>query len=247
MDGGSSARVQSEYEQLLTRLEVARETEVLEQALAAAQERLGMDASYLTTIDSRNQTIHAMVGDADIVNRYQGTVFALEQTYCMRMLSGQIPNAVPDTEAEAAISDLDASREFHAYVGVPVRLSAMSGRTNSDVLVLGAVIPVDQTYCARMLKGEIPNIVPDVSAEPGLRNVTAIRNIGAYIGVPVELSDGRVHGSLCCASNEPRPELGEPELRFMQVLAAIVAARLERAQGSMVRLAKRFAAARPDA
>ena len=47
--------------------------------------------------------------------------------------------------------------------------------------------------------------------------------------------------------NEPRPEPGEPELRFMQVLAAIVATRLERALGSMVRLAKRFAAAQPGA
>src|ERR1700733_13514517 len=119
MDGGSSAGVPSEYEQLLDRLEAARETEVVEQALAAAQERLGMDASYLTTIDSQNQTIHAMVGDADIVDRYQGTVFPVEQPYCMRMLSGQTPNAVPDTQAEAAISELDASRKFRAYVGVP--------------------------------------------------------------------------------------------------------------------------------
>ena len=74
-------------------------------------------------------------------------------------------------------------------------------------LVEGAVIPVEQTYCARMLSGEIPNIVSDVSAEPALRKMTVIRNIGAYIGVPVQLSDGRVHGSLCCASNEPQPTI----------------------------------------
>jgi GAF domain-containing protein len=176
------AGVPSEYADAVRQIRAARENDVVERALSAAREQLGMDAAYIATVDAREQTIEAM-----------------------------------------------------------------SGRTNSDVLVEGAVLPVDQTYCARMLKGEIPNIVPDTSAEPGLRNVTAIRNIGAYIGVPVQLSDGRVHGSLCCASNEPRPELGESELRFMHVLAAIVAARLERAQGSMVRLAKRFAAARPDA
>ena len=49
-----------------------------------------------------------------------------------------------------------------------------------------------------------------------------IRDIGSYIGVPVKLSDGRVHGSLCWASKGPRPDLGEPELRFMEVLAGIV-------------------------
>jgi GAF domain-containing protein len=176
------AGVSSEFAEALREIRAARESDVVERALGAAREQLGMDAAYIATVDAREQTIEAM-----------------------------------------------------------------SGRTKSDVLVVGAVIPVDQTYCARMLKGEIPNIVPDTAAEPALRNVTAIRNIGAYIGVPVQLSDGSVHGSLCCASNEPRPDLGEPELRFMQVLAGIVAARLERAQGSMVRLAKRFAAARPDA
>jgi GAF domain-containing protein len=77
--------------------------------------------------------------------------------------------------------------------------------------------------------------------------MTVIRNIGAYIGVPVQLADGRVHGTLCCASNDPRPALGEAELRFMYVLADIVAARVERAHGSMVRLAKRFASAPPSA
>jgi GAF domain-containing protein len=160
----------SEYAAALRKIRAARETDIIDQALSAAREQLGMDAAYIATVDSREQTIEAMVGE-----------------------------------------------------------------TNAEALVEGAVIPVEQTYCARMLKGEIPNIVPDTSAEPALRNMTIIRNIGAYIGVPVELSDGTVHGTLCCASNEPRAGLGEPELRFMHVLAGIVASRVERAHGSMVR------------
>jgi GAF domain-containing protein len=174
------AGASQEYAAAVRQIKDARESDVVEKALNAARERLGMDAAYIATVDSRAQTIEVMVGE-----------------------------------------------------------------TNADALVEGAVIPVDQTYCARMLTGEIPHIVPDVSAEPGLRNVTVIRDIGSYIGVPVKLADGRVHGSLCCASNGPRPDLGEPELRFMEVLAGIVAARLDRAHGSMVRLAKRFAQSDP--
>jgi GAF domain-containing protein len=169
-----------DYADAVRQIRDARESDVVERALSAAREELGMDAAYIATVDAREQTIEAMVG-----------------------------------------------------------------KTNSEALVEGAVIPVDQTYCARMLTGEIPNIVPDVGAEAGLRNVTVIRNIGAYIGVPVKLADGRVHGSLCCASNGPRPDLGERELRFMEVLAGIVGARLDRAHGSMVRLAKRFAQSEP--
>lgn len=347
-------RAPAEYADALRRLEAARESDAIEQALVAARERLGMDAAYLTTVDDRSQTIDAVVAEQDLVDRFQGLVLPLEQTYCVRMLNDEVPNVVPDTHACSPLRDLVVTREFASYVGVPVTLSdgqvhgtfccvarerrpdlgddelrfmqvlagivatrierargeearlterfsrsapsepevpsqyadairqikaaregdiieralsaarerlgmdaayiatvdarqqtieAMVGTTNADALVEGAVIPVDQTYCARMLKGEIPNIVPDVSAEPALRKVTVVRNIGSYIGVPVRLSDGRVHGSLCCASNEPSPDLGEPELRFMRVLADIVAAQIERTQGSMVRLTRRLAGA----
>src|ERR1700753_162154 len=67
----------SEYAELAEKLEAAQEAEVVEQALAAAQQHLGMDASYITTIDSRHQSIHAIVADADTAARYQGTVFPL--------------------------------------------------------------------------------------------------------------------------------------------------------------------------
>jgi GAF domain-containing protein len=101
---------------------------------------------------------------------------------------------------------------------------------------------MDAAYIATV---DSRKLVADTSAEPALRKMTIIRNIGAYIGVPVTLSDGRVHGSPCCASNEPRGDLGESELQFMRVLADIVAARVERVHGSMVRLTKRFAAGSP--
>jgi GAF domain-containing protein len=179
VDTGATAR--SDYAELIEKLEAAQETDVVEQALAAAQQHLGMDASYITTIDARNQTIHAISGDTDTAARYTGTVFPLEQTYCMRMLNGEIPNIVPDTRAEPAISDLEATREFHAYVGVPVRLS-----------------------------------------------------------------DGRVHGTLCCVSRKPRTGLGSEELQFMHTLAGIIAARVERVRGDLSRLTERFRTARPS-
>jgi GAF domain-containing protein len=163
----------------LRRIEAAQESDVVEQALTAARQRLGMDAAYVTTMDDRAQTIDAVVGKA----------------------------------------------EFEALTG--------------------AVVPLEQTYCARMLKGEIANVVPDTRAEPALREVSANQYIGAYVGVPVRLSDGRLHGTLCCVSSEPYDALGDEELRFMDVLARIVASRVEQAQGNLARLTQRLKGRQP--
>jgi len=157
-----------EYVEALRQIEAAQENYAVDQALAAARKRLSMDAAYLTTMTPREQTIDAVAGD----------ICAL----------GLAP---------------------------------------------GATVPIEQTYCVRMLSGEIPNVVPDTRLEPAIRDLAATRVVGAYIGVPVKLSDGRVHGTLCCASQERRAELGAKELKFMQVLAGILATRVEQAQGVM--------------
>lgn len=165
----------SEYAELVRKLEAARESDAIEQALVAAREHLSMDASYVTTIDSQHQTIDAVVGEDDVVSRYQSAVVPLEQTYCMRMLNGEIPNVVGNTRTHPALRELSVTREF-----------------------------------------------------------------GAYVGVPVTLSDGRIHGSLCCVSHDPRGGLGDDELRFMEVLSGIVATRIDQARGDMARLTDHF-------
>ena len=175
VESGAEDKVPPDYAQAIDRIEAAQESDVVERALAAARERLRMNASYVTTIDPQVQTIHAIVGDADIVGAYQGSV-----------------------------------------------------------------IPVEHTFCQRMLDGEIPNVVPDTRAEPAMRDLAATREFGAYIGVPVRLSDGRVHGTLCCVSRDTKSDIGPEDLRFMQVLASIIAARVEQAQGDMARLTARF-------
>jgi GAF domain-containing protein len=81
-----------------------------------------------------------------------------------------------------------------------------------------------------MLSGAIPNIVPDTTLEPGVQGLPATASVKAYVGVPIRLADGSLHGSLCCGSTEPRAELGEQELKFMHVLAGMVASRIDQAR-----------------
>lgn len=162
----------SEYAELVRKLEAAKESDAIEQALTAARDHLRMDASYITTMDSKQQAIHAIVSDdEDLVTRLEGKVFPVEQTFCLRMLNGEIPNMVPDTAAEPAISGLYAASLIHAYVAVPVKLS-----------------------------------------------------------------DGRIHGTICCVSRDTRPDMQPEELRFIEVVSDIVAARIDEARGDMARL-----------
>jgi GAF domain-containing protein len=156
----------AEDREVLEQIAAAHEADAIERALLAARERLGMDAAYVSQIDSTHQRIDGLVGD-------------------------------------------------------PTGLGFEAG----------SEIPAEDTYCARMLRGELPNVVPDTSAEPAVQGLSPTARLGSYVGVPVVLSDGTVHGSLCCASIQPKDHLGEAELAFMQVLAGMVAARIERARG----------------
>ena len=83
------------------------------------------------------------------------------------------------------------------------------GDTGSFEIEIDAGDPLEETYCHHIVAGALPGLIPDTSAEVGTRDmaVTADRGIGAYVGVPVVFSDGRVFGTFCAASNQPRPGL----------------------------------------
>jgi hypothetical protein len=89
----------------------------------------------------------------------------------------------------------------------------------------GRTISLADTYCARMLLGQIDNLVADAGAEPELVDVAGP---AAYVGVPLELHDGSIFGTLCAASGQPRPDLAERDVRFVRVLARVLAAELDR-------------------
>jgi diguanylate cyclase (GGDEF)-like protein len=92
----------------------------------------------------------------------------------------------------------------------------------------GSVMPRTDTLCDRMLRGEIPNVIPDTAATPDVDEVARPLGVGAYVGVPVRLVDGTVYGSLCCVSDHPAPGLRERDARLLDVLARIIADQIDR-------------------
>jgi EAL domain-containing protein (putative c-di-GMP-specific phosphodiesterase class I) len=90
-------------------------------------------------------------------------------------------------------------------------------------------LPLADSYCIRVFSGELPAVIPDASQNlvaAGLA-VTAAAGIGAYVGVPVTFTDGRMYGMLCCLSHAPDPSLRARDTKFLHVLARLLAEQLE--------------------
>ncbi len=106
----------------------------------------------------------------------------------------------------------------------------VGGDTESFGFHRGFALPLEQSYCQRVLGGRLPHLIHDVRADDRAASlpVTKAAGIGAFASAPLTFSDGRCYGTLCAGSHEPKPELGYRELQLLHVFARIVADQLER-------------------
>ena len=111
-------------------------------------------------------------------------------------------------------------------------VQAVDGEHEWFDLDVGLRLPLNQTYCGAMTKGEIPHLVNDAAADDRTADLPLTREagIGAYVGVPIRLWDGTLYGTLCCLSRSAEPSLNGRDVRFLRVLAEIVADQLDRDQ-----------------
>jgi GAF domain-containing protein len=107
---------------------------------------------------------------------------------------------------------------------------ALEGDAKSFGWREGEGFPLDNSYCKRVLDGRIPSVVPDAKSEGSTKDlwVTSEADIGSYVAVPVVRPDGRLYGTLCCASHKPNPRLRERDLESMQGVARELSRQLKR-------------------
>ena len=88
----------------------------------------------------------------------------------------------------------------------------------------GDSTPLEQSYCIRVLDGRLPGVIPDSRRNPATRHLPATeqRGLGSYVGTPVTTADGTVRGMLCCAGASARPDLGERDRAFLELLAGVL-------------------------
>lgn len=86
--------------------------------------------------------------------------------------------------------------------------------------------PLAESYCARVVSGEIPRLIEDAQQCPGVQDLAATRalGIGAHISVPIYLDTGEIFGTLCCFSTQPDHSLTQRDVDFLSVLADLTSA-----------------------
>lgn len=106
---------------------------------------------------------------------------------------------------------------------------ALDGAGSSFGLEENGVILLEEGYCQRVVDGRLDGVIRDARKDRRVRDLpmTDKGAIGAYIGVPLLFSDGRLYGTLFCASHEAKRSLGDDNLELMRFLSAIIAERLE--------------------
>ena len=111
-------------------------------------------------------------------------------------------------------------------------VEAIAGEHEWFGIEAGTRVPQEDTYCRSMLQGELPHLVRDAMHDERTADLPITREagIGAYVGVPIRLWDGSLYGTLCCLSRSAEPSLNERDVRFLRVLAEIVADQLDREQ-----------------
>jgi PAS domain S-box-containing protein/diguanylate cyclase (GGDEF)-like protein len=144
---------------------------------------------------------------------------------------------LPGCETGAIHDIVSVARKFLemdvAYLAViedgTQTFQTMSGDPRAFGFTEGESMALSDTYCQRMLERLIPHVVPVVADQPELARlpVTARAGIGAYVGVPVNLANGHLYGTLCAISQRPVPELADTDLGVMRSFASLIASHIE--------------------
>lgn len=170
------------------------------------------------------------------------------------MVPAGIADMAPWTSWSAAAEG--ALRFLHEYVGWDAWLVTHVVDDRQIVLHVcpeGAVrpgmeLPWEHTFCRQMIQGSAPRIATVTAAVPAYstRSSGPVRDIAAYVGVPLVTADRQLFGTLCGLAFRAKPRSATRELLLVEsmgrMLSTLLAAGTSPATGTSL-----TAGDRPDA
>lgn len=115
------------------------------------------------------------------------------------------------------------------FDGEQTTFRRVAGDLDSFEIEEGQSSPIEATLCRRVIYDLTPSVLPDVQRCEEVQDLEAIhtRDVGAYIGVPLQLSDGRLYGTMCCMSHSPNPSLRGRDAELMVLLGRLISDQIE--------------------
>ncbi len=96
----------------------------------------------------------------------------------------------------------------------------------------GLALPLEVGYCAKVARGELPQLITDASRLPAAAAIPETKSIpiGSHLSVPIVLENGELYGTLCCFSYQPDVTLGDRDMKMMRAFAEVLATSLSEKQ-----------------
>ncbi|WP_279483171.1 EAL domain-containing protein [Aureimonas sp. SK2] len=94
----------------------------------------------------------------------------------------------------------------------------------------GGSDPLEETYCAQVVDGQLPELIPDTTVVALAQRMPVTRElpVGSHLSVPIRLSNGMVYGTFCCFGHAPDHSLNARDLAMLRTFAGLVAQRIDR-------------------
>ncbi|GAA0397461.1 hypothetical protein GCM10009133_03120 [Cocleimonas flava] len=105
----------------------------------------------------------------------------------------------------------------------------IDSKKESCVIKAGDSDPVNETYCHKIVNGEIPEHITDTLKNPITEklDVTTALSIRHYMGVPIRIADGSIYGTFCCFNHKTDETIGERELSMLRIFADLAGKQID--------------------
>lgn len=108
----------------------------------------------------------------------------------------------------------------------------IDAREDQQGINCGFSHPSEETYCRKIADGELPAVIPDTEQNAITRKMPVTRElgIGAYMGVPIALSNGEVYGTLCCMKYAADTQLKKRDAALLRFISEVAAQKIEESE-----------------
>ncbi|WP_437880704.1 sensor domain-containing phosphodiesterase [Pseudomonas sp. LRF_L74] len=160
----------------------------------------------------------------DMIDRPQASATPITDLLARSMISEGI-----DKVLKTIRKHLNMDVAFISHFQEAERIFEHVDADDNPPISVGQRMPLEDGYCLKVIRGELPQLIPNTAYVPAAMAIPATRAlpIGSHLSVPIELESGEIYGTLCCFSYVADESLGERDIGMMRAFAELLGARID--------------------